>query len=125
MNAKFIISAGVAALALSSNINAGEETHASRAISESGQASTHASASAAHSIVASGQVVSAAAAVPLSIGGAVLGSAGTASTAAARDSMRAPTAPIGTPLHVTDETVTVIPPNEALKKQRSLKGETI
>jgi len=93
------------------------DTHAGRAVKEAVQASGHASASAAHSIVASGQVTSAVVAVPLSVGGAVLGSAGAASAAAARDSAKAATAPIGTPLEVTDEAITVMPPNEALKPQ--------
>jgi hypothetical protein len=95
--------------------SADDETHAGRAVSEAAQSSSHASASAAHSIAASGQVTSAASAIPLSIGGAVLGSAGAVSAGAARDSMRAATAPIGTPLEITDEVITVVPPNEALK----------
>lgn len=91
------------------------ETHAGRAIKDGMAASGHASASAAHSIVASGQVTSAAIAVPLSVGGAALASGGAVSAAAARDSMKAATAPIGTPLPVTDEAITVMPPNQALK----------
>jgi hypothetical protein len=94
---------------------ADDNTHAGRAVNEAVQSSGHASASAAHSIAASGQVTSAVSAVPLSIGGAALGSAGAVSAAAARDSMRAATAPIGTPLEITDEAITVIPPNEALR----------
>jgi hypothetical protein len=94
---------------------AAQDTNAGRAVEHGVQASGHASASAAHSIAASGQVTSAASAVPLSIGGAALGSAGAVSADAARESMRAATAPIGTPLDITNETITVIPPNEALK----------
>lgn len=97
---------------------ADDNTHAGRAVNEAVQASGHASASAAHSIAASGQVTSAVSAVPLSIGGVALGVAGAVSAGAARDSMRAATAPIGTPLVITDETVTVVPPNEALKAKR-------
>jgi hypothetical protein len=85
------------------------------ALRESAQASGHASASAAHSIAASGRATLGLSAVPLSIGGAVLGSAGSASAAAARDSMRAANAPIGTPLEITEETITIIPPDIALK----------
>jgi hypothetical protein len=99
---------------------AADNTEAGRAVNEAVQSSGHASASAAHSIAASGQVTSAVSAVPLSVSGAALGSAGAVSAGAARDSMRAATAPIGTPLVVTDETITVIPPNEALKS----KGKT-
>jgi hypothetical protein len=94
---------------------ADDNTHAGHAVTEAVQASGHASASAAHSIAASGQVTSAVSALPLSVGGVALGSAGAVSAGAARDSMRAATAPIGTPLEITDEAITVIPPNEALK----------
>ena len=85
------------------------------ALRESAQASGHASASAAHSIAASERATLGLSAVPLAIGGAVLGSAGSASAAAARDSMRAANAPIGTPLEITEETITIIPPDIALK----------
>lgn len=91
------------------------KTHVGQAVNEAAQSSGHASGSAAHSIAASGQVTSAVLAVPLSVGGVVLGSAGAASAVTARESMRAANAPIGTPLNVTDEVITVIPPNQALK----------
>lgn len=94
---------------------ADEHTHAGRAVKEALQSSGHASGSAAHSIAASGQVTSAVLAVPLSVGGAVLGSAAAISTGAASDLTRAAKAPIGTPLKITDEVITSIPPNEALK----------
>ncbi len=97
---------------------AGEGTYSGQAVSESAQASGHASASAAFGIVASGQATSAALAVPLSVGGAVLGSAGAMSTAAAQEAMRAASAPIGTPLVVTEEVITIVPPNEALKPKK-------
>jgi hypothetical protein len=105
----------VVAATMGNTVYADDETHAGRAVSEALQSSGHASASAAHSIAASGQVTFAASAIPLSIGGAILGSAGAVSAGAARDSMRAATAPIGTPLEITDEVITVVPPNEALK----------
>jgi len=101
--------------ATNSSVFAAGDTESGRAVNEAVQSSGHASASAAHSIAASGQVTSAVSAVPLSVSGAALGSAGAVSAGAARDSMRAATAPIGTPLEITDETITVIPPNEALK----------
>ncbi len=97
---------------------AADKTPVEQAVQESAQASGNASASAAHSIVASGQVTSAATAVPLSVGGAVLGSAGAVSVGAAYDSMNAATAPIGAPLEVTDESITTMPPNEALKTKQ-------
>lgn len=101
---------------------AGDDTHVGRAITYSGQASAAALGSAAHSIAASGQVTSAMSAIPLSIGGAVLGSAGAVSAGAAKGSMKAATAPIGTPLKVSDEAITVTPPNEALKSKDNQKS---
>lgn len=98
---------------------AGENTHSGQAVKNSAQASGHASASAAHTIAASGQVTSAAIAVPLSIGGAALGSAGAVSAGMAHDSMKAATAPIGTPLEITEEAIITTPPNEALKKTKT------
>lgn len=102
-------------LTASSTAFAGDATHAEAAVKESGMASGHASASAAHAIGASGQVTSAAVAVPLSAGGAVLGSVGAASASAAEGLMDAATAPIGGPLTITDENVTAMPPDQALK----------
>lgn len=97
---------------------ASDNTHSGRAVTTAGKSSGNASASAAHSVAASGQVTSAVSAVPLSIGGVALSTAGAVSAAGARDSMRAARAPIGAPLPVTDEIITVIPPNQALKKSR-------
>lgn len=88
---------------------------AGQAVKHGAQASGNASASAAHSIVASGQVTSAAVAVPLMASGAVTGSVAGASVAVGQDSMRAAAVPIGTPLEVTDEAITVVSPKEALK----------
>lgn len=97
---------------------AADDTHAGRAASNLSQSSGHASASAAHSIAASGQVTFAASAVPLTVGGAVLGSAAAGSKAVGNDSMRAATAPIGTSLEITDEAITVMPPDVALKTRQ-------
>jgi hypothetical protein len=92
-------------------------SHAGQAAKDGVAASGHASASAAHSVAASGQVTSAMFAVPLLSGAAAMGSAGAVSATAGRDSLRAATAPIGTPLAITDEAITVVPPNEALKSK--------
>ena len=73
---------------------------------------------AGYGIVASGQVTSAAIALPLSIGGAVLGSAAAVSAGAGALAMTAATAPIGQPLPVSDRVVTTLPPNKALKNDR-------
>jgi len=92
-----------------------DNSHAAQAVNNGVTASGHASASAAHSVAASGQLTSAAVAVPLLSAGAVAGSVGKASTQVGADSMRAATVPIGTPLEVTDEPITVMSPKEALK----------
>lgn len=110
-------------LVTGSPVFAGDNTHSGQAIQESAQASGNASGSAAHSIIASGQMTSAASAVPLSVGGAVLSSAGAVSAGVANDSMKAATAPIGTPLEVTDESITTMPPNEALKTENDKKSD--
>lgn len=93
---------------------AADDTHAGRAATDSGRASAHASGSAAHGIAASGQATSAVVAVPLSVGGAVMGTLGDASTGAAQASLKAARRPAGAPLELTDETLTIMPPNQAL-----------
>ncbi|MBU0943779.1 MAG: hypothetical protein KKE53_04925 [Proteobacteria bacterium] len=95
------------------------DTHSGRAVEELSKAGSHASASAAHGIVASGQVTSAASAVPL----AISGSAGAVSTEIAKDLMKAATAPIGTPLEITDESVTVGPPPDKALAPKEAKQE--
>jgi hypothetical protein len=92
-----------------------QDSHAGQAVKNGLTASGHASASAAHSVAASGQVTSAVSAMPLLSAGMVMGSGGAVSAEAGRDSLKAATAPIGTPLAITDEAITVMPPNEALK----------
>jgi len=109
------ISLGTAFLAAGASGAIAQDKQAGDAAKQSVQASGKASASAAHSVAASGKVTSAMSAVPLSVGGAALGSAAAVTTDAARDSARTATAPIGTPLEITDEAITVVPPNEALK----------
>lgn len=101
-------------LAASPAVFAADQTHSGQASANAVQSGSHASASAGHSIAASGQVTSGISAIPLAIGGIVSGTAGAVSSQAARGSARA--AAIGTPLEITDETITVMPPNEALKK---------
>lgn len=107
----------VAAMLVSGSAFAGD-THSGKAVEEAGKAGSHASASAAHAIAGSGQVVSAVAAVPF----AIAGSAGAVSTEIAKDLMEAATAPIGTPLEITDESVTAGPsPSEALAPKQPKK----
>jgi hypothetical protein len=71
-------------------------------------------ASAGHSMSASGKVTSAASAVPLAIGGLANGAAGAIPVQPAQGSSAS--APPIMPLDITDETFTVMPPDEALKK---------
>ncbi|MEI7432257.1 MAG: hypothetical protein WCL27_17565 [Betaproteobacteria bacterium] len=111
----FLVALSVLMMLLS-NVFAQETTHSGQAATESVRASGHASGSAAHSIAASGRVTSAAIAVPMSVGGAVLVVSGAASVSAANQSMRAAIAPIGTPLPITDEAIVTTPPNVALKR---------
>lgn len=105
-------------LAATPALAAEPNTHAGKAVDHAAKSFSHASGSAAHSIAASGQVTSAASAIPLSIGASV----GAVSGQMAHGSMKAATAPIGTPLEITDEAITTMPPNEALK-QKSDKPE--
>lgn len=112
------------ASSLASGAFAANQTHSGQASGNAAQSGSHASASAGHSIAASGQVTSAVSAIPLAIGGLVSGTAGAVSSQAARGSAQAATAPIGTPLEITDETITVMPPNEALKKPAKAPEKT-
>ena len=90
---------------LSANAFAGD-TYSGQAIKHSGQASVHASAAAGNSVVGAAQLTSGAVAVPLY----VVGSVGAASTYIADELMEAATTPVGEPLVITDETITVGPP---------------
>lgn len=84
-------------------------------------ASVHASRSVLHGLAASGQVTLAVSAAPLAIGASVLlvgGSiAGTSANAANSQPNAAPNTPtpIGTPLPITHEVITLTPPNVALQ----------
>ena len=105
------------ALLWSGAVFASEETHAGKALHEAGAASGHASASAGHALVATGQVTSAAASVPLAVSGAAATSAGAASTAAAVELHKAAIAPAGKPLPVAEESLTTVPPDQALQQR--------
>jgi hypothetical protein len=113
------ISVGVISLVLFfvlSPFASAQGTHSGEAVKESGNAASAGSKSAAHAIAASGQVTSAASAVPLSVSGAVGGASGQIG----KDLMDAATGPIGKPLAITDETITVgPPPDQALKVKQT------
>lgn len=110
---KHSLYAVVISLMLCANSFAGD-TYSGRAVAESGKASMHGSASIANGIAGSAQVVSAVAAVPF----LAIGSVGELSKEVGVTLMEAATAPIGTPLIITEETVTAgPPPNDALKEE--------
>lgn len=93
------------------NMAAADSSLSGQAIRNASGASLNASASVAHAIAASGQATLAVSAIPFAIGGSV----GAVSGQIAKDSMKAANTPIGAPLAVTDEVLTIAPPNEALK----------
>lgn len=93
------------------NIAMADSSLSGQAIQNASRASLQASANVAHAIAASGQATLAVSAIPFAIGGSV----GAVSGQIANDSMRAAATPIGTPLTITDEVLTIAPPNEALK----------
>ncbi|MEW6290398.1 MAG: hypothetical protein AB1545_11140 [Thermodesulfobacteriota bacterium] len=89
------------------------EAASTQAVLHSGQASAHSAQAVFSGLIASGQVASAVSATPL----ALSATAGVVSGEAAKVLMDAATAPIGTPLPVTEETYTSAgpPPDQALK----------
>lgn len=105
------------ALGLESGFAAsGENTHADQAVRESGAASVHASGSATHALVASGQVTSAVSSVPLAVSGAALSQAGGVSTSAAVGMSKAAASSAAKPLPLTDASLVTVPPDQALKQ---------
>ena len=80
-------------------------------------ASTHASKAVTSGIAASGQATLGVIAVPLLSAGIVSGGVGGAGSAAGKSSATAAGLPTDGPLPITDETVTVISPTEALKQR--------
>lgn len=88
------------------------EPASTNALQHSSQASAHSVSAVLSGLISTGQVASAVSAVPLRISA----DAGVVSGQSSRVLMEAATAPIGTPLTVTDETYSAgPPPSEALK----------
>ncbi len=115
MSKRVIISA-LAALSLCvCSYSFAEGTHAGEAVKESVKASGAASKGSMHSIAASGQVTSAVSAVPLLVGGSV----GAVSGKAGSELMQSASQPIGKPLEVTEEAVTVGPPPDQVLKTKT------
>lgn len=117
----FLRSMGMLAVcaAIGSQANAQAVDQAQQAVQQGVQASGHASASAAHSVAASGQLTSAVLAVPLGSAGAALTSAGGVSLGGAAVMSDLAKQPIGTPLPVATETLTIMPPNQALQPKKT------
>lgn len=82
-------------------------------------ASTHASKAVALGITASGQATLGVMAVPMLSAGVVSGGVGGASSAAGKSSAAAAGLVTTGPLPITDETITVTSPTEALKQRIS------
>ena len=97
--------------AMADNSQSGQAVQAASGVIQNASGfSVRASASVIHAIAASGQVTFAVSAIPLAVSGAVSGRM-------AQDSINAANAPIGTPLPITDEIITITPPDVALKTQ--------
>lgn len=113
---KSILLAGFAVFAALTGTGCAADSNANIALRQSAQASVSASSGAAHALAASGQAALAVSSVPLAAGGAVLGGLSAVSGGAVKASMRAASAPAGAGLPVTEQTITVIPPDKALKQ---------
>lgn len=83
-------------------------------------ASAHASKAVTSGMAASGQATLGVMAVPLLSGGAVSGAVGASSTAAGKHSVTAAGLSANGALPITDETITVISPAEALKQRTTM-----
>lgn len=89
---------------------------AEKAVQAGGRASGNASASAGHSLAATGQLTSGVIAMPVLASGTVAVGAGSAAVQAGGSLMDAASRPMGQPLPVSDETISILPPNKALQK---------
>lgn len=114
LNSATVLICTLSLCAASAMANPAEELK--QAAKAGGRASGNAAASAGHSLTATGQLASGVIATPLLASGAVAVGVGSAAVQAGGSLMNAATSPIGTPLPVTDETVSIIPPNKALQQ---------
>lgn len=96
--------------------------HADQAVQAGRRTSGNASASAGHSLAATGQLASGVIATPILASGVVAVGAGSAAVQAGSSLMGAATRPVGKPLPVTDETISVLPPNKALQVPSASKN---
>lgn len=93
--------------------------HAGQAIKSGLRASGNAITSVGHSLAATGQLASGVIATPILASGVVAAGVGSAATHVGSALMGAATQPIGTPLPVSDETISVMAPNKALQTPQS------
>jgi hypothetical protein len=114
MKVKFLSFLGLSFISICVNANPGQQVEA--AVKSGSNASTHTSASFAHSLVATGQLASGVVAIPLLSIGAVAGGVGASAMAVGTTSLNGAQSTSGNPLPLTEETVTVLPPNHALKQ---------
>ncbi len=106
--------------ALMLNLSAWAQDPVTRSVQASGRASAQAAGSAALGVSAVGNTTLAVSTVPLAVGGSVMTTAGQASTATAGASLQG-AAPIGTPLPVTEEIITSVPPAVALRQPTTVQ----
>lgn len=113
-NSAAVLICALGLCAASAMANPAEELK--QTVKAGGRASGNVAASAGHSLVATGQLASGVVATPLLASGAIAVGVGSAAVQAGGSLMNAATSTIGTPLPVTDETVSIIPPNKALQQ---------
>lgn len=117
MNTATIARTALCALSVWTSVaSANPAEHAEKAVQAGGRASGNASASAGHSLAATGQLTSGVIATPIMASGAIAAGAGSAAMQAGGALMDSARRPISTPLPVTDETISILPPNKALQK---------
>jgi hypothetical protein len=106
----FVLSTSLASLTIANAADSAQNASA---------ASTHASKAVSLGIAASGQATLGIMAVPMLSAGMVSGGVGGASTTAGKSSVAATGSPSNGPLPITDETITITSPTEALKQRTS------
>lgn len=96
--------------------------HAKQSRRSSGQASGHSAANADHSLLATGQLVTGLVAVPVLASGTVATGVGGSAQQVGGASMAAASRPIGQALPITEETLSILPSNQALQQPLPAKN---
>lgn len=86
------------------------------------QANGKAAASAGHSLAATGRLVSGVVAIPFLASGEAAADIGSSALHAGGASMKAASSPAGKPLPITDENLSILPPNKALQQPLAPKN---